>query len=188
MGRNGSGRGGECRPARVRTAGVVPLAILAGALVLASSAAWSATRLVHRSTPAAAVVTGAAPGTIVNANASSFDYQPGAGGDAISAMHFTKSAAGALTLTVYGTPPQAGSAAAVIDADLVNSSGRAVTFPGTASVQVALTWDGRPWRSIVVDRPVTPRLDPGQQVRLEATVPLPGPGHYDLSAAVAVGG
>jgi hypothetical protein len=183
---------GSPRPRRVRLSSVaIPALVATAALAVApASATWIAGRGSRKAVGAPPPASRGRPsqadaeGT-VNANASSFTYAPGGGGTAVSGIVEDQGSPAALTLTVYGMPPQPGEgSAALVYADLFNGSRSTLLFPGGAAVRVSLERDGRRWTDVVLDQPATPSLDPGQRIRLETRVALPAPGRYDLSGQV----
>jgi len=138
--------------------------------------------LVFAVAPGSAHPSTATTPAVTSANASSFVYAPGATGGAISAMHYTKGDAGALTLTVYGMPPQpGGSSFALVSADLYNGEAQTVTFPGGAAVKVSILRNGQSWKDVVIDQPSPASLEAGQRVHLQTTEPLDGAATYDVS-------
>jgi hypothetical protein len=177
-----AGRGWE-RAGRVRSPRrrllAAGIAAVAGAAVAFIATSASAGLLGGHRAPAA---------TVVNANASAFDYTPGAEGTATSGIQYVKGQPGALSLTVYGMPAQDGSASARVDAQLANGSSRPVVFAGGAAVDVTLSVGGEAWRSLVLDQPSVTGLASGQRAMLQATVPLGPAGHYTLAAQLTPAG
>ncbi len=49
-------------------------------------------------------------------------------------------------------------------------------------VAVTVTHDGQPYRQLTVSQPAAQRLDPGNLLTMQASVPLAGAGTYGLSA------
>lgn len=120
----------------------------------------------------------------VNSNHASFTYVPGRQGVAISGRQYQKGAPGILTLNVYGMPPPAGESSATISVDLSNDTGHTALFANGPLVEVTVTRDGQPYRQVTLSQPATRRLDPGNQLTMQASVPLAGAGTYGLSAAL----
>jgi len=119
----------------------------------------------------------------VAANASWFDYDPAGGNTAGSAIQYHQGDPGVLQLTVFGAPPKPGSApTALIYAYLANGTGRTVELSAQAAVHVTVLHGGTVWRELLIDPPASRTLAPEAQVQVSSTMPLGGPGHYDLSA------
>lgn len=157
-------------------------AALAVAALLAGSAAWSAA---GRGEGAPAVIhTTNVAASNVSANASSFVYTPGTSGLAISGEQFTKGTPGTLSLRVYGQPAADGSASATLSADLANQTGSAIAFAGGPHVTVVVS-HGSEATTVTLSQPTPASLAPGQEVTLEGSVALGGPGTYTVSGSVA---
>jgi len=120
----------------------------------------------------------------VSSNHASFTYVPGRQGVAISGRQYQKGAPGILTLNVYGMPPAPGDTSATISVDLSNDTGNTAFFANGPFVEVTVTRDGQPYRQLTVGQPATKRLDPGNRLTLQASLPLTGAGTYGLSAAL----
>lgn len=118
----------------------------------------------------------------VSSNHASFTYVPGRQGVAISGRQYQKGAPGILTLNVYGMPPAPGDTSATIDVDLSNDTAKSAFFVHGPLVAVTVTHDGQPYRQLTVSQPAAQRLDPGNQLTMQASVPLAGAGTYGLSA------
>jgi hypothetical protein len=81
-------------------------------------------------------------------------------------------------------PPPAGESSATISVDLSNDTGHTALFANGPLVEVTVTRDGQPYRQVTLSQPATRRLDPGNQLTMQASVPLAGAGTYGLSAAL----
>jgi hypothetical protein len=136
----------------------------------------------HRNPPTSSVGLRAADD--VNSNHASFTYVPGRQGVAISGRQYQKGAPGILTLNVYGMPPAPGDTSATISVDLSNETGQTVFFANGPVVEVTVTRDGQPYRQLTVGQPAAKRLGPGDQLTIQASLPLTGAGTYGLSAAL----
>ena len=82
-----------------------------------------------------------------------------------------------LTFMVFAGPPAPGTNAAHLRVELVNNTSGEVRFPGGLVVRVIL----RNGQRTLVRHPAT-SLAPGAGVQAETTAPLPGFGHYSVSA------
>ena len=80
--------------------------------------------------------------------------------------------------------PAAGDTSATISVDLSNDTGNTAFFANGPFVEVTVTRDGQPYRQLTVGQPATKRLDPGNRLTLQASLPLTGAGTYGLSAAL----
>lgn len=118
----------------------------------------------------------------VSSNHASFTYVPGRQGVAISGRQYQKGAPGILTLNVYGRPPAPGDTSATIDVDLSNDTAQSAFFVHGPLVAVMVTHEGQPYRQLTVSQPAAQRLDPGNLLTMQASVPLAGAGTYGLSA------
>jgi hypothetical protein len=118
----------------------------------------------------------------ISSNHASFTYVPGRQGVAISGRQYQKGAPGILTLNVYGMPPVPGDTSATIDVDLSNETAKSAFFVHGPLVAVTVTHDGQPYRQLTVSQPAAQRLDPGNLLTMQASVPLAGAGTYGLSA------
>lgn len=118
----------------------------------------------------------------VNANAASFSTAPTGGGAAVSSVAYSADDPPTLNLSVYGMPPSQGSDQARIYADLSNGTTQVARFAGHAAVQVSVTRDGQPWKTLTLTQPATASLAPGASVRLEGFVSVAATGTYGVSA------
>ena len=118
----------------------------------------------------------------VSSNHASLTYVPGRQGVAISGRQYQKGAPGILTLNVYGMPPAPGDTSATISVDLSNDTAQTAFFVDGPLVVITVTHDGQPYRQVTVGQPAARRLDPGNLLTMQASVPLAGAGTYDLSA------
>ena len=130
--------------------------------------------------------TGSSPGLRaaddVSSNQASFTYLPGRQGVAVSGRQYQKGAPGILTLNVYGMPPAPGDTSATISVDLSNDTAHTAFFVNGPLVVIMVTHDGQPYRQLTVGQPAALRLDPGNLLTMQASVPLAGAGTYGLSA------
>lgn len=175
------GVGRRRRSAWLRILGlVVPVGLVVAAVAVFSVSGHSVSG--HRN-PAGSSV-GLRATADVSSNHASFTYRPGRQGVAISGRQYQKGAPGILTLNVYGMPPAPADASASISVDLSNDTGHTAVFANGPLVEVTVTRDGQPYRQLTVGQPAARRLDPGNQLTMQASLPLTGAGTYGLSAAL----
>ncbi|HEU5001384.1 MAG TPA: hypothetical protein VFW71_01205 [Actinomycetota bacterium] len=172
--------GGAHRVHRVHR--VLGAAAVAVAALLAGSSAWSAAGGGGRAPASLHTTTVAASN--VSANASSFIYTPGSSGVAISGEQFTKGTPGTLSLTVYGQPAADGSPTANLTAQLVNQTASTVHFAGGPHVAVTVAHDSQA-AAVTLSETAPTDLAPGDEVTLQGSIALGGPGTYTVSASLA---